>query len=350
MRVVLMNDNRPERDSMVRVLQQASCIMEPFGDAKGAMAAIARESPQVIVLGMPANGGAELIRLLRGADASGHAYVLAIVAGTPGGREIAPVLAAGAHDFLRRPFVEAELVERVKAPARLIKWAGSISQQGVFDLSSSVDISRLRVWQSVGTLVAHDLAQLVGHPLETFKGWPRRFGRGARGATIAMSLASDQVEVRLSIVVDPPTALWLGAALLGDPKPADAAIDDMLRELANTAGGAVKRAALPEGISLTAGLPINDNSPRFQGEGVQTFTATADGGQACIGIVAEIRRRENQRVPASHLREGMVLVHDLRSESGALLVTAGSRLTSTSASRLAQMLGERFVIEVACTA
>lgn len=349
MRVLLLNDKRPERESMVRALQQASCLVEPFGEVKGALAAITREPPQVIVFAMPASGGAELVRLLRGADGSGHAYLVAIVDATPAGREIPPVLAAGAHDFVRRPVIDTELVERVKAPTRLIKWAQSVSKASMFDFSSAIDLSRLRIWQDMGSIVAEDLAQMVG-PLEIAKGWPKRFGRGVRGATIPMSLASEQTEVRVSIVIDPPTVEWLGGALLGDANAGDAAIDDVLRELANTAGGAVKRAALPENVTLTTGMPVNDTAVRFQGESIQSFVATADGGKASIAIVGEIRRRENQRLPASKLREGMVLVHDLRSESGALLVTAGSRLTSTTATRLAQMLGERFLVEVACAA
>jgi DNA-binding response OmpR family regulator len=349
MRVVLVNDKHAERDAMVRVLKLASCSVEPFGDANGAIAAIGRESPQVVVMAVPDTGFGELIRRIRGADA-GHAYLLAILDVTPGGRDIAAVLAAGAHDFIRRPLVDAELVARVKAPTRLLKWAQSATKPTTFDFSTAVDIGRLRVWQGMGAIVAEDLSQVLGQPLELSKGWPRRFAAGTRGATIAMSLASEQTEARVSIVIDPPTSAWLGAALLGDAKAGDSAIDDALRELANTAGGAVKRAALPENVTLTTGIPINDNAPRSDGDGVQCWTATAEGGKAYFAIVGEIRKRENQRVPASQLREGMVLVNDLRSESGALLVTAGSRLTSTTAMRLAQMLGERFVVEVACAA
>ena len=44
----------------------------------------------------------------------------------------------------------------------------------------------------------------------------------------------------------------------------------------------------------------------------------------------------------------MVIVHDVRSESGALLVTAGSRLTKTTAERLGRLLGPKVFVEVAC--
>jgi FixJ family two-component response regulator len=350
MRVVLLNDNRAERDSMVRVLRRASPVVEAFSDANGAVASITGEAPEVIVVAMSSYGGPELIRLLRGADVSGHAYLLAVIPGTLGGREILPALAAGAQDFIRRPVVDAELVERVKAPMRMLKWARSVTKPAVFDLSMATDIRGLRVWQIMGAVVAEDLSQMVGQPLETTKGWPKRFGRDVRCATIPMSLPSDQVELRVSVVIDAASVNWLGNALLGDPRPADAALDDLLRELANTAGGAVKRAALPENVTFTAGLPISGRAPHFQGADIQSFTLSADLGKACIAIVAEVRKRENLRVLACDLREGMVLVHDLRSRNGALLVTAGSRLTSTAAARVAMVLGERFVIEVSCAA
>src|ERR1700693_4719358 len=106
MRVVLINDRRAERDSMVRVLQQASCTVEPFDDAKGALVAIERESPHVMVVTMPGSGFLELIRRIRSADAPGTAYLLAVLDATAGGREIPAILDAGAQDFLRRPWLD----------------------------------------------------------------------------------------------------------------------------------------------------------------------------------------------------------------------------------------------------
>ena len=350
MRIVLLADKRPERETMVRVLQQAGCVVEPCADAKGAVAAIAREAPQVIVAAVPGSGGPDLIRLLRGADGSGHAYLLAVLDRTPGGRETSAAIAAGAQDVLHRPVVDAELVERAHAPKRLLKWAHSVAKPAAFDFSRALDVARLNVWQTLGCIVADDLAQMMGLAVQTSAGWPRRFGRTARAATIPMSLASEQIELRISIAIDEQTAKWLGATLLGNPAAGKAEIDDVLRELANTAGGAVKRAALPENVTLTTGLPVNATGIRSEGDGVQTYAVLVDGGKAVMAIVGEIARRGNERVAASRLCEGMVLVHDLRSDSGALLMTAGSRLTSTSAARLAQVLGPQFMIEVACAA
>ena len=144
MRVVLLNDKRTEREAIARALTQASCVVEPFGEVKPALAAIAREAPQVVVLAWPGSGGADLVRLVRGADASGQTYVLAILERTPGGHEIPVVLGAGVHDFVRRPIVDEELIARVRAPTRLIKWAQSIAKPAAFDFSAGTDVRRLR--------------------------------------------------------------------------------------------------------------------------------------------------------------------------------------------------------------
>ena len=120
---------------------------------------------------------------------------------------------------------------------------------------------------------------------------------------------------------------------------------DALRELANTAGGALKRAALTESVALTTGLPVDDNAARFPGKHICWSLTLQDGG--CFAVVGEILARGNERISAAKLAEGMVIAHDVRNESGILLVPAGARLTSTSALRLAAMLGPRFFLEVA---
>jgi len=270
---------------------------------------------------------------------------VALYDGTPAGREIAGVIDAGAHDFLRPPVLDAEFVERLKAPGRLIRWAHSLARPAVFDLSTPVDVTRLQAWKDLGALVAEDLSQIAGQRFAICRGWPTHFRHGLRSATIPMSLAGDQLEVRVSIVVDVSTLTWVRDALLGDANANDEATDDALRELANTAGGAVKRAALAENITLTTGLPSTDPSPLISDH--PCWTLTLSGGNASVVVVGEIRNRENQRVPASQLTEGMIIAHDVRNEGGILLVPAGSRLTDTTAAKLAKMLGPRFFLEVA---
>jgi hypothetical protein len=81
---------------------------------------------------------------------------------------------------------------------------------------------------------------------------------------------------------------------------------------------------------------------------LKRFTLDAQAGR--IALVAETRAKENQRISAADLSEGMVIVREVRSEAGLLLVPAGSRLTSSTAAKLAQVLGPRYFVEVAAAA
>ena len=47
-----------------------------------------------------------------------------------------------------------------------------------------------------------------------------------------------------------------------------------------------------------------------------------------------------------HLCEGMIVVHDVRTDAGVLLLPGGARLTRTSATRLSQILGPRTFLDV----
>jgi CheY-like chemotaxis protein len=346
MRVLLLNDRRGERDAMVRALPQDTYQVEAVADEQSALAAICRQAPQVVVFSVPAKGGADLARRLRGVENTSESYLLAVVEATPINKEISSLISAGVHDFMRRPFADTELVERVNAPERLLRWSRSVSKPCAFDFSDALDVSSLRAWRILGQLVAEDLGQMAGQQFTVSPGWPAHLDAEAISASIPMSLAGDQLELRLSVVADPPALGRLREVLLGDANANDAATRDAIRELANTAGGAFKRAALSENVTLTTGLPIDDSSRRFPGNHNCWRLAMA-GGTGTLAVVGEIRSRANERISAAKLTEGMVVAYDVRNEGGVLLVPAGARLTSTSATRLASLLGARIFIDVA---
>jgi hypothetical protein len=130
----------------------------------------------------------------------------------------------------------------------------------------------------------------------------------------------------------------LSASLLGDADAGDAAVTDMLRELANTAGGAFKRTAMPENAVVTTGLPTDHVLIAAPGATTRTWELTSADG-LCIGIVAEMLALANVQVQAAELREGMVLAGDVHNRAGMLVVPGGTRLTATSAERVASILG-----------
>jgi CheY-like chemotaxis protein len=343
-RIVLLSDKKTEREALVRALD--AYRVEAVQDETTALSVIARESPRVIVFAVPPKGGPDLARRLRAADASGQAFLIAILEGSSAGKEVSHLVAAGVHDFIRRPVIDADLIERIKAPARLIGWVRSLTLHAAFDFSGKLDLTQLRAWSNLGSIIADDLAQMAGQPLTVTEGWPKHFEGALYNATLPMSLAGDQLEVRISIIADERSLGWIRAALLGDENADLAAADDALRELANTASGTFKRAAACENIVFTTGLPVSGSKDAFPGNS-SCWCLSLGSDLVCLALAVQIVERANQRVPASKLTEGMVLAHDLRNDGGILLVPAGSRLSGTSAARLAKMLGDSVYLEVA---
>jgi CheY-like chemotaxis protein len=331
---------------MVRALPQDTYQVEAVADEQSALAAISRQAPQVLVFSVPQKGGSDLARRLRAVENCSESYILAVLEAAPANKEITNLISAGVHDFMRRPFADTEWVERVKAPERLLRWSRSVSKPNAFDFSDALDVSSFRAWRSLGHLVAEDLQQMAGQPFAVSQGWPAHFAADPYTASIPMSLAGDQLQLRLSIAADTTSLAWLREVLLGDASANDAAARDALRELANTAGGALKRAAVAEGVTLTTGLPVDDSAARFPGSH-NCWTLDLGGSAGSLAVVGEIRNLANERVSAANLIEGMVVAYDVRNQGGVLLVPAGTRLTSTSAARLANLLGPKFFVDVA---
>jgi CheY-like chemotaxis protein len=349
MKILIIDENQYERQSMAQTLGQAGFTVEDAKDAKLALAAIEREPVQVVVLGWPKAGGADLVKRVRSFDASHRTYVLALLDKQPPS-EITALYSAGVDDFIRRPVIREELLGRVEAPNRIEKWA-SADKKAAFDWSSATDLRHLRACRDMGSVVAEEISQMLGQPLQVTSGWSPDIDSKSLSATIPLSLASVQTEVRVTVVIEAKSLPNLAGVLLGDNNAPREALEDIVREIANISGGAVKRLAMTEDVTLTTGLPVSEPVivPK-DNDTTRCWVARLAEPALCIGVVGEVRRRENQRVTASALREGMVVAADLFSDSGALVVRAGTRLSATTAARVATILGQRFVVEVACAA
>ena len=67
------------------------------------------------------------------------------------------------------------------------------------------------------------------------------------------------------------------------------------------------------------------------------------GEGATLHAIVTVGPQPNELVPANRLREGMVVVRAVTNESGALLIPAGTRVTSSTADRVAKQLGEQLI-------
>ena len=215
----------------------------------------------------------------------------------------------------------------------------------------SLDLARFEATTRLGIVAAADVEKLLGYAFDSVvEGWLPELSSDGRGAALSMTLAYERIGIRLAIVVNSRSIPALAALVFGPDSPDPALIDDMLLEMANTAAGAFKAAILEQGRAFTLGLPTLETSfVEPAGASTRWVATLADAG-VHVGIVGELRRRENRLLPAAILEEGMVVANELRREDGAVLVGAGTRLTRTGVARIADLFGEEFMVEVAIPA
>jgi CheY-like chemotaxis protein len=341
MRALLVIEDTADRESLARTLRRAGFYVVAVGDSASAVASVVRDAPESVVFSWAA--GTTFVRDVRAA-ATGNPHILALLDPASAGG-ISRVLAAGVHDVLIRPFVDSELIGRLQAVSRTT--SRHVPPPPAEEAAlASFDVRRLAIWKNLGPLVAADLSEMAGQELRATPGWPSNIGQPLRCATVPLSLVNEGLELLVSVAADPKTQAWLGRALLEEPAPDEAAMNDALRELASMAGGALKRMGLRERVAMTIGLPVNVRSIAPSREKAIAFAIRADREEAPLAILAEVRDLPNKVVRASQLEEGMVVVHDVRTPNGMLLVTAGSRLTRTTAERLRRLLGTKSLMEV----
>ncbi|HEY4056534.1 MAG TPA: hypothetical protein VGM39_07985 [Kofleriaceae bacterium] len=78
----------------------------------------------------------------------------------------------------------------------------------------------------------------------------------ATGA-IPLTLVAERLIVRVGLGVDAATRTRIQTDLLGNDASAPA-LADAMREMANIAGGAIRRSAFESGLTFTRGLPSNE--------------------------------------------------------------------------------------------
>lgn len=350
MHVLIVEDVRHERELLARHLAAAGHDVSQAADARAGLQYFAERPPEVLLTdwGLSSGpSGLDLIKRIRSIATPHYVYCI-VVTGRTNAADIAQVFASGADDFLRKPVFREELIARVEAPKRIAEWAPRLAASAtVHDFTGRYDGTHLKAWKEVEQVVTADISDMLGQNLTVDAG---KVTPVVMSAEIPLSLPAEQLEFRISVGFDQGARAKLGEVLLGDPSAPDAAMSDVVREIANTAGGAFKRAALSEGIALTTGLPTNGAGAR-DGSDATAAKVRPWVGRSELGFgltfTAQILSRKNQRVTAHTLREGMVIARDLKNEAGVLLIPAGTRLTSSTVERLTKLLGATFLVEVA---
>ncbi|HEX7116744.1 MAG TPA: response regulator transcription factor [Steroidobacter sp.] len=136
MRVLIVEDEKPLRDSVVQQLQEAGFNVDAAADGEEGLYC-GREYPvdvAVIDLGLPKVPGLEVIRRLR---AEGKTFPILILTARDRWQDKVEGLQAGADDYVAKPFHFEELLARLQALLRRSGgWAQPVLRCGAVTLDT----------------------------------------------------------------------------------------------------------------------------------------------------------------------------------------------------------------------
>jgi signal transduction histidine kinase/DNA-binding response OmpR family regulator len=121
-RIVLADDNADMRDYVRRLLASRYDV-EVVGDGQAALAAIARDRPDLVLsdIMMPRLDGMQLLMTLR-ADPQTNTLPVILLSARAGEESRVEGMQSGADDYLIKPFSARELLARVEAHLKLKRW------------------------------------------------------------------------------------------------------------------------------------------------------------------------------------------------------------------------------------
>jgi putative two-component system response regulator len=120
--VLVAEDDASNRALLTRLLERGGYRSISVADGRDALKAAIDEAPDMILLdiGLPGLNGLDVCRRLR-ADPRTVALPIILVTGQTASRDVVAGLDAGADDFVRKPYDEAELMARVRSVMRLAR-------------------------------------------------------------------------------------------------------------------------------------------------------------------------------------------------------------------------------------
>ncbi|HEX4452328.1 MAG TPA: hypothetical protein VH143_15735 [Kofleriaceae bacterium] len=340
MKVILAHSDASTRRRFAQWLTSANHVVHEAGNVAAACSLVSQGADVVIADWHLAGGGASFVKYVRSLDAQ-HRHYLVVTCGRALNHDITAVVAAGADDFaITSSVTQAEMLARVDGLKRARASAAIVggSNKSV-EFGPLFDLDKVRAWRDVDAIIASELGEQLGAPLQAVVGPSSPV---AYSGAISLSLANEKIELQLGIGIERDMVAPFGAALL-DGDTSEATLADALRELANVAGGAVKRGAVNDGVSFTIGLP--SNAMVCDLPDTRSWYATTSSGLR-LRITAIAWASVPRSVRRADLREGMVLASDVRNAAGMLLVTAGTYLTSTTVNGLDRTLDANTPVEV----
>jgi hypothetical protein len=334
MKVLIASRSSRDFDRYAKALRSVGHDLVYVDSADTLAQAVSRGAPDVAIV---CSGEESWIAPLR-LPATGHVYIIVALAEL-GGTSVRKAYEIGADDVMKRVASGAEVVGRVEAVTRIRHWVPRMPAD--FLAGDDFDVLGLHTIQMLDSLLADELAQMVGVPLESAVGEALPAGV-EYAAAVPLNLPSESVELSLVVGVEADSASAFSELLFGEVVPSEV-ITDAVREFANTAGGAFKRAAMAEGHTFSLGLPV-DHHAIAPPTGVKGWVLHTNNMRLTVWVNANCTAPTH--VATSDLKEGMVLTQPVRNAAGMVLVAAGSVLTERTVNRLVEMVGPSTLVEV----
>jgi DNA-binding NarL/FixJ family response regulator len=290
-----------------------------------------------------------------------YCYVLGVLAHESAAAREAAV-EAGADGVVLSSATERELAGRVRAIERIVgreRWLrervselendlgrlsslGPNKQPALRAVPGRTNFLLTRTWRDIEATCSRMCAeylQLPSEPIVAASLPPPE----ALGATISLFDVERELQLDLAVFAPGRSPTIIATAFCGGDASLvnDEVIDDVLRELANSAMGAVKGAFVVEQINFTGGIPKTVSARQFTTGLIDPVAHRVLGlraGEAILNIVLSLRNKPRSMVAAAQLKEGMILASDVLTDSGLLLARAGTRLTQTTAEKLARLI------------
>ena len=251
-----------------------------------------------------------------------------LIAWLPTGDMAQESLDSGADDFLCGAPHGGALMARIELARR------NLGEHKPGDV-----LNRLLHGADTARLLSQEIGAMFGLPLREE---PVNGVIPDLGAELVATCPDTKDELRIAVGLSSDGARSLGLHVFGEPQPEEV-LADALREVVNGVGGAFKRMALAQGQTFALGVPHDCPGPMVR-DGEREWVAAGDG----VGFHVAFHRGLSNvaRVPASMLKPGMVLRHEVRTATGVLLVASGMALTEATTTRLRTRFGSTTEFEV----
>ncbi|HSY25860.1 MAG TPA: response regulator [Polyangiaceae bacterium] len=357
MRVLVADNDVAFATALSDILRDSLDVETAFDGAEAVAALRARAFDLVIAEWLlPSMDGISLVRAMREAGSSAP-FVMCTVLAQREARDYA--LAAGVSEVLVKPTpadaVASAVLSRLvpgSAPVLVASAAAATpASSGVLRgaAPSDDDLSKFiakGAWRDIGKTLARGLSAATGKTLHETAA-PSAGEKHDTRTTLVMVDVRSRIRLELGIFTSIQAGRDLAKDVVGVRDPQADDVIELLAEMCNQTLGAVKTAMRAGGMHFTLFVPRT----RFvqpASEWASQFPASRTvhlAGEAGLEMMLVLGARlcVVKTVDVALLRENMVLIDDVRDDSGALLAEAAARLTANMLVRIKMRAGRQRV-------